>query len=83
MSAILVFDHIEKKHSLYGGEHCMKKFCESLKEHAKYIIGFEKKKMLLLSKKESQRDATESQRCKKFVKKFAKLKNHRRVRDLY
>ena len=54
----------------------MKKFCESLKEHAKYIIGFEKKKMLLLPKKESQRDATESQRCKEFVKKFAKLKNH-------
>ena len=27
----------------------MKKFCESLREHAKSIIDFEKKKMLLLT----------------------------------
>ena len=30
----------------------MKKFCESLREHAKYIIDFEKKKMLPLTKEE-------------------------------
>ena len=39
------FDHIEDKHTLYHGKRCMKKFCESLREHAKSIIGFEKVKM--------------------------------------
>ena len=51
MSTIWVFDHIENKHSLYYGEDCMKKFCCSLKEHATNKIGFEKKKMLLFTKK--------------------------------
>ena len=30
----------------------MKKFCNSLREHTKNIIDFEKKKMLLLTKEE-------------------------------
>ena len=41
---IWAFDHIENKHILYRGEDCMKKFCESLWEHAKNITDFEKKK---------------------------------------
>ena len=52
MSAIWVFDHIENKHSLYRRKDYMKKFCESLREHAKNIIDFEKKKMLPLTKEE-------------------------------
>ena len=44
MSTIWAFDHIEIKHTLYPGEDCMKKFCESLREHTKNIIDFEKKK---------------------------------------
>ena len=44
MSTIWLCDHIEKKHSLYCREDCMKKFCESLREHTKNIIDFEKKK---------------------------------------
>ena len=52
MSTIWTFDHIENKHSLYLGKYCMKKFCESLREHAKNIIDFEKKKMLSLTKEE-------------------------------
>ena len=43
MSTIWGFDHIENKKSLYRGKDCMKKFCDSLKEHAKSIILFEKK----------------------------------------
>ena len=35
MSTILAFDHIENKHSLYHGKYCIKKFRESLREHAK------------------------------------------------
>ena len=52
MSTIWTFDHIENKHSLYLGKDCRKKFCESLREHAKNIIDFEKKKILSLTKEE-------------------------------
>ena len=41
MSIIWAFDYIENKHTLYRGEDCMKKFCTSLREHAKNIIDFE------------------------------------------
>ena len=41
---ILGFDNIENKHTLYRGKNFMKKFCESLREHTKNIIDFEKKK---------------------------------------
>ena len=50
MSTIWAFDHIENKHTLYRGEGCMKTFCTSLREHATYVINFEKKKMLQLTK---------------------------------
>ena len=52
MSTIWVFDHLENKHTLYREKDYMGKFCDSLKEHAKNIIGFEMKKMLPLTKKE-------------------------------
>ena len=35
MSTILGFDHIENKHTLYHGKDCVKKFCDSLREHGK------------------------------------------------
>ena len=35
---------IKNKHDVYRGKDCMKKFCESLKEHAMKIIKFKKKK---------------------------------------
>ena len=50
MSTIWTFDHIGNKHTLYRGKDCVKKFCESLREHAKKIINFEKKKILSLTK---------------------------------
>ena len=40
MSKIWAFDNIEDN-NLYRGEDCMKKFCESLREHVKSIIDFE------------------------------------------
>ena len=52
MSTIWRFDHIKDKHALYHEKDCMKEFCESLREHAKSITGFEKKKMLSLIRKE-------------------------------
>ena len=44
LSTIQVFDHLKNKHSLYRGKDCMKESCKFLKEHAKSIIDFEKKK---------------------------------------
>ena len=41
---IRAFDLIEISHSLYHGKNCLKNFCESLREHTKYIMDFEKKK---------------------------------------
>ena len=51
-STIWGFDYLEDKHMLYRGKDCMKKFCTSLREHAKNIIDFEKRKMLPLTKEE-------------------------------
>ena len=44
MSTVLAFNNIENKHTLYRGEDCVKKFCNSLREHAKNIIDFKNKK---------------------------------------
>ena len=53
----------------------MKKFCKSLRKHAKNIIDFEKK-MLLLTKRElkSRQDPIERYICKKiFIKSLEKI----------
>ena len=50
MSTISSFKSIEKKHDLFRGKDCMKKFCESLRDHAMKIINFKKKKNILLTK---------------------------------
>ena len=52
MSTTWGFKCIKNKHTLYSGKDCMKKFCESLEEHATRIIGLKKKKMLPLTNKE-------------------------------
>ena len=54
MSIIWGFDHLEGRHTLYRKKDCMKKFCESLREHTKSIIDFEKK-MLSLTRNELKR----------------------------
>ena len=57
---------IKKKHKLYRRKDCMKKFCKSLTEHTK--VGFKKKKMQPLPKKElkSHEDASMLYLRKKF-----------------
>ena len=77
MSTLWEFDHIENKYSLYRGEHYMKKFFESLREHAKNINDFEKKKVLSFTKKSKshinmQRNVTFM--GKKSLKIFQKIK---------
>ena len=65
------FDHIKKKHTLHCGKDCMKKFCDSLKEHATRIIRFKKKKMLPLTNKELKA-CEEARICYIFRKQFVK-----------
>ena len=52
MSTISSLRSIENKHDVYRGEDCMKKFCESLREHTMKIIDFKKKRMKLLTKEQ-------------------------------
>ena len=62
----------------------MKKFCESLREHAKNIIDFEKKKALPLTKEElkSHQDEKVCYICgKKILKRLSKIINYWKVRD--
>ena len=54
MSIISSFRSIENKHNVYGGNDCMKKFCEFLREHAMKIINFKKKTRKLLTKEQQE-----------------------------
>ena len=83
MSTVLVFDNIENKHFLYRGEDCLKKFCESLREHTKNVIDFKIKKNVTVNKRRTKITS----RCKvsyicgeKCLKKFANLKDYQKVR---
>ena len=84
MSTIWGFDHIEDKHTLYRKKDCMKKFWESLREHARSIIDFEKKKMLPLTRKELE-PHEDAKICyiygTKFFRKLFRDKNYQKVRD--
>ena len=48
---MLSFKSIENKHDVYTGKDCMKKYCESLEEHAMKIINFKKKKNEVINKR--------------------------------
>ena len=54
ISDLWAFNNIENKHTLYPGEDCIKKFSASLREHARNVNKFEKKKMLPLRKKRAK-----------------------------
>ena len=84
MSPIWAFDRIENKHTLYHRKNCMRTFCESLREHAKNIIDFEKNKMLLLAKEELKpyQDTRVFYVCgKKIFEKLPKSLHYQKVRD--
>ena len=54
MSAMSSFNILENKHHVYRGKDCMKKFCESLKEHAMKKVIFKKKKIKKLTNKQKK-----------------------------
>ena len=64
----------------------MKKFCEYLKEYTIKTISFEKKKTIPLTKEqrklhEKSKSVTFAKKKKKIIQKYAKDKNHCKVRD--
>ena len=82
MSTMSSFKSIENRHDICRGKDCMKKFCESLREHEMEIINFKKKKAKLLTKEqqESYENAKLCYICKEKIKnKYVKNK----VRDVY
>ena len=54
MSTTSSFRSMENKHDVYICKDCIKKFCESLREHAMKIINFKKKKMKLIRKEQQE-----------------------------
>ena len=84
MSTISSFRSIENKHDIYRSKNCMKKFCESLREHAMKMINFKKKKMKLSTKEQQElyENAKICYICKeKFENKYLKDKKYCKVRD--
>ena len=71
MSPMLSFKSIENKHDVYTGKDCMKKYCESLEEHAMKIINFKKKKNEVINKRAS--GIMKMQKSVMFVKKNLKI----------
>ena len=66
ISTIWTFDGTENKHEVCKGEDCIKKFCESLREHAMKIINFEIKKVIQL--KTSSRNQMKRRKSAIFTK---------------
>ena len=54
MSTIWIFDRFKNKHDLYRGEYYMKKFRESLRQHAVNKIKFENKKIIPLTNEQQE-----------------------------
>ena len=73
MSAISSFRSIENKHDMYRGKDCMKKFCESLREHAMKIINLKKMRLFTKEQQESYENSKICYICKeKFENKYLK-----------
>ena len=74
---------MESKHGVHRGEDCMKRFCESLREHATEIINFEKNNVIPLTNAECI-SYHNQWHCHIFYEKFeedANDKKHRWGRD--
>ena len=83
MSTISSFKSVENKHGVYRGKDCMKKFCESLREHAMKITYFKKMNLLTKEQQESYENPKICYICKdnlenKYVKdkKYCKVEDH-------
>ena len=70
MSTISSLQNVENKHDVYRGKHCMKIFCEFLREHT-ILDNFEKNKINLLANE--QQESYENEKSNIFVKKNLKI----------
>ena len=80
------FDESNNEEKYYRGEHCMKKFCDNLKEQAIKIMSYEQKGMMPLTdeEKESHKNQQFCHICEKEFctdKKDAEFKLKQKVRD--
>ena len=74
------FDESKNKLNYYGGNDCMKNFCEDLRIHATKIINYKKKKIIPLTAEE-QINYNDQQICYICKKEFEKSdKKHHKVR---
>ena len=73
MSTISSFRSIENKYDVYRGKDCMKKVCESLREHAMKIINFRNKKNEVVNKQKNSRNHMTMQKSVTFVNKNLKI----------
>ena len=85
MSTIFSFKNIEKKHDVFREKKCMKKFCESLWDHAMKIINYKKEKKWTLLTKEHQQSYENGKICysckEKFENRYVNDKKYCKVRD--
>ena len=83
MATIWAFHGIERKHALYLGGDCIKKFCEPLSKHIKNIINFgnNKKTLLLTRTKITSRCKSISHLRKRILEKLAINMKYLNVRD--
>ena len=77
------FKSIENTHDVCTSKDCIKKFWESLREHAKKIINFKKKKIkLLTNEQQKKKNEKNCYICKdKFEDKYAIDKKYCKFRD--
>ena len=72
MSTISSFKRTGNKNDVYTGKDFVKKFCESLREHAMKLTSFEKKKTNLL-RKEEQESFENAKICYNSKNKYVKI----------
>ena len=77
------FNKAENKLDYYRGKDCMKRFRKDLREHATKIINYEKKEMILLTKKEEKKHNKQEvcYKCRKEFKADDSDKKYHKVRD--
>ena len=86
MPIISSLESIENEHGLYRVKDCMKKFCDSLREHIMKIINFKRNKIKLWTK-ELQKSYENGKICyicekkKKNENKYVKDKKYNKIRD--
>ena len=79
MSTVSSIKSRENKHDVQRGKDCIKKFCESLREHAMRILNFKKKKWNYLPN--SNRNHMKIQKSVIYIKKNVEI-NMWKIKDI-